>query len=194
MGPASPETRRGVLDIRSNGDFYLFGRPGPLADIGFVDLTDGRDRFVAGGSMRGPRKRTAAVGTPFRFRASWFMPGCLTGRESLRSWTRTTQFSRREVGRMFTHSYYAAEVMQADTGLPERIFAVPNCYDPGDFADVPDRDTARKQLGLDPDAYIAAYTGHIRSEKAAQDALQFTGSGRAKKLVEFMTRSIDEKR
>ena len=70
-----------------------------------------------------------------------------------------------------THSAYSRGVMM-DAGIPaDRIEAIPNGFDPGDFADLPDQVEARRLLNLSGADRIAVYTGHIRRDKGVHSLL-----------------------
>jgi glycosyltransferase involved in cell wall biosynthesis len=64
-----------------------------------------------------------------------------------------------------THSEYSRERLVAGGVAEDSVAAVPNGYDPGDFAAVPGRDESRAALGLPPRAPLAVYTGHVRKDK-----------------------------
>jgi glycosyltransferase involved in cell wall biosynthesis len=70
-----------------------------------------------------------------------------------------------------THSEYSRQVM-IDHGAPvDKIWAIPNGYDPSDFDSTETRDSAREKLKLDLNTDIAVYTGHIREDKGVHSLL-----------------------
>ncbi|MBN2714590.1 MAG: glycosyltransferase family 4 protein [Deltaproteobacteria bacterium] len=70
-----------------------------------------------------------------------------------------------------THSQYSRQVMMQAGIQPEMIEAIPNGFDPGDFAALPDKQEMRKKLNFRPDEKIVAYTGHIRPDKGIHSLL-----------------------
>jgi glycosyltransferase involved in cell wall biosynthesis len=70
------------------------------------------------------------------------------------------------------HSAYARE-RYASIGVPrERLAVVHNGYDPELLELAPERDEARRQLGLPPDRPIVAYTGHVNATKGIETIVQ----------------------
>ncbi|MBN2340693.1 MAG: glycosyltransferase [Deltaproteobacteria bacterium] len=78
--------------------------------------------------------------------------------------------SKRFVG-ISTHSEYSRQVM-IDAGVaPDMIQAIPNGFDPRDFAALPDKQRTREKLQFTPDQKIICYTGHIREDKGVHSLL-----------------------
>lgn len=64
-----------------------------------------------------------------------------------------------------THSEYARGAMTAAGADPETVAAIPNGYDPRDYAAAPPREEARRRLGIPNDLPVAVYAGHVRPDK-----------------------------
>ena len=70
------------------------------------------------------------------------------------------------------HSAYARE-RYASIGVPrERLEVVHNGYDPELLRLAPERDAARRELGLPLDRAIVAYTGHVNATKGIETIVQ----------------------
>ncbi len=108
-----------------------------------------------------PLSLGVALGLPVLFETYRALP-----RSNPRSWRIVAAAARvRSFLGVCTHSEYSRGAMVAAGAAPDTVAAIPNGYDPRDFAKVPPRDEARRSLGIPGDLPVAVYTGHIRPDK-----------------------------
>jgi glycosyltransferase involved in cell wall biosynthesis len=108
-----------------------------------------------------PLAAAARLGLPVMFETYRALP-----ESDPRAWRAVLRAAR---GRRFlgivTHSEYSRQSLMAHGASAEAVEAIPNGFDPADFASVPPRDEARTALGLPAAEPLAVYTGHIRPDK-----------------------------
>jgi len=108
-----------------------------------------------------PLRVAAALEAPVLFETYRALP-----RSNPRAWR---EVRRAMVGSRFlgisTHSAYSRRIMVDDGVDPGIIAAIPNGYDPGDFAEGDDPAALRGARSLPLDRPICVYTGHIRPDK-----------------------------
>jgi glycosyltransferase involved in cell wall biosynthesis len=139
-------------DLRAEKLFH--GLAGPLAAaLGRYDVVYTRNII--------PLTLASRLGLPVLFETYRALP-----ESNPRSWRAVLRATR---GRRFlgisTHSEYSREKLVANGAAADAVAAIPNGYDPADFAAVPPREEARRALGLPMGCPLAVYTGHIRPDK-----------------------------
>jgi glycosyltransferase involved in cell wall biosynthesis len=139
-------------DLRAEKLFHGLAAP-VAAALGDYDVVHTRNLL--------PLAAAARFGLPVMFETYRALP-----ESNPRAWRAVLRASRsRRFLGIVTHSEYSRESLTGNGGPPDAVVAIPNGYDPADFASVPSRDDARRALGLPTDRPLAVYTGHIRPDK-----------------------------